>query len=194
MLSQSLKQIVERYSRSGQHVLKTHLLPPDPGFLGKAIFIYSNPDKSVESVFYAVNKDPVWGKTHFKHLEGADKEWSTSLEEINLFSRDVLGLTNQLERWLLTGTVASNPQDANILVVKYEQLWEKATIKAMEQFLSLPIKLPKKRERGKYERPEKQKKIQTAWNKGSEKNPRYEAYDQARDIWANSPAFQFRRV
>ena len=46
--------LTEQFSRFYQahEVFKTHLLPPDKRFLGKIVFIFSNPDQAAESALY----------------------------------------------------------------------------------------------------------------------------------------------
>ena len=187
----------------GCTVVKTHLLPPSRPFKGKVLFIFSNPDLAAESALHRSMGDRVFGFEHFQHVETADFSW---LQEIgdstqqtlihNLLCYDALGYTEQLRQWLHTKQ-PTGPKYAQILAIKYEHLWDKATIDAIRRFLDLKIfRLPPQQLRGcsLEEMSELEASIRLHYNLGSLENPRYAAYDEARELWKNALPFQYFRL
>lgn len=84
-----------------------------------------------------------------------------------------------------------------ILALKYENLWDPETIDAIRAFLNLDsFSLPSFRERGYDESQLSQREIlfKKEYNLGTNKNPKYSAYNQARILWKRAPAFQFLEV
>ena len=147
--------------------------------------------------------DRVFGFEHFQHVETADFSW---LQEIgdstqqtlihNLLCYDALGYTEQLRQWLHTKQ-PTGPKYAQILAIKYEHLWDKATIDAIRRFLDLKIfRLPPQQLRGcsLEEMSELEASIRLHYNLGSLENPRYAAYDEARELWKNALPFQYFRL
>jgi|GEM_PF-5464270 len=195
-----LTKTIEKYASEYQ-VLKTHLLPPQKGYFGKIIFIFSDPNKSAESVFHNFLEDGNWGKLHFKLVETADKVWVEKISSTenqsrtdNLLAYDALGIYEHLNEWLYNRTRPSSIKSAQVMAIKYENLWDDETIEAIKAFLSLDhFELPKKRERGystsKFSK--KEKNIRKLYNLGTISSPRYAAYDQATELWEASPPFQF---
>src|SRR5439155_1225399 len=134
-----------------------------------------------------------WGPMHFRHMETADRKW---LERIggaqkqtvqdNLLSYDALGCFQHLKEWLFLRTKPCKPQKAQILAIKYENLWDPATLEAIQSFLQLKeFSLPLQKERGQQEAtlsPHEQA-IRKAHNLGTYEKPIYAAYDKARVIW-----------
>jgi hypothetical protein len=185
-------------------LLKTHILPPKKSYRGKIIFIFSNPDKAAESALH-ITIDDCWswfGQLHFNHLESSDKDWLNMIggevifqtEQHNLLAYDALGSTQQLACWLYCRTLPCDRKHAQILAVKYENLWEPATLQAIRDFLSFDdFALPPYIARGaKLEQLSvKERWFRTLYNLGTEEEPRYEAYDEARWFWKNAPPFQF---
>jgi hypothetical protein len=182
-------------------LLKTHILPPKKHFLGKIIFIFSNPDKFAESVLYLTLTDPQWIRLAFYHIESSDKEWLKKIgttpeqtETENLLAYDALGYFEQLKCWFYDRTTPCELNEAQILAVKYEHLWEPATQQVIEDFLLFEnLSLPPQRERGrKWEvLTEKERSFRTLYNTGTQQDPRYAAYDEARLLWESAPPFQF---
>ncbi len=181
-------------------ILKTHILPPNKQFQGKIIFIFSNPDQAAESALHMTINNAGWGKSHFYHVESSDKKWlekigSTTEQTItdNLLSYDALGCHIQLVEWLYN-TKPSNPENAQILAIKFENLWDKDSIQAIKDFLKIDnFKLSPKKVRGYDTESLKPREItfRNAYNLGTEKEPIYEAYDNARDLWRAAPAIQY---
>lgn len=189
---------------TNQNIYKMHCLPPQNHFKGKILFIFSNPDLAAESAFHRMLENTGFGNDHFMNLETSDHAWLIQLGGIqnqtltnNLLGYDALGCATHLSKWLHDRTIPSDVNHAQILAIKYENLWDKNTIQAIKQFLSLPeLKFPSKRDRG------YKKKVLTSmelaaremYNVGSSKKPRYVAYDIARAIWDAAPPFQFLRI
>jgi hypothetical protein len=187
----------------GYVVLKSHILPPND-FQGKILFIFSNPDLAAESVLHFCLRDKRWG-VHFHHLVTSDEEWFDKLNrdvtqqtpEYNLLGYDALGITVQLEKWLLDLTEPALEQHAEILAIKYENLWDLDVQRAIEKFLDVAEwPMPPKYQRGYKDTQLLPGEIlcRQMYNKGTEKDPKYDAYDRAREIWENAPAFQFLRI
>lgn len=199
MLTKQLTKYAKNYE-----TWKTHLLPPESIFKGKIIFIFSNPDIAAESALYMTLHRKDFGKRHFNHLETADKSWLKKIghahnqtEQDNLLSYDALGCAKHLEVWLHEGTEPCDIHEAQILAIKFENLWEKETIQAIRNFLKVPsFKLPPKRERG-YDANElfpHERAFRNLYNLGTEKEPRYAAYDHARVLWEQALPYQFYKI
>lgn len=185
-------------------VIKTHMLPPCKEFTGKILFIYSNPDKAAESVLHIMmNEIPLWGYRHFRHMEASDPTWLEKIEDPtkqteqhNLLASDALGYYQQLNEWLVLKTHESHntPFESQILAIKYENLWDKETVEALQEFLGIiDFKLPAKRERG-YQEDKllpMEIAIRKLYNQGTWDKPIYIAYDGARLLWERMPPFQF---
>jgi hypothetical protein len=182
-------------------ILKTHLLPPDKKFKGKIIFIFSNPDLAAESALHMTISDPMSGFLHFHHLETSDKTWlqkigkttEQTLQE-NLLSYDALGTYDQLNQWLYVRSKPSLEKKAQILAVKYENLWDEKTQRAIKSFLNLKtFALPPRKMRGcdKNSMDQKELLFREKYNLGSDENPKYNAYARARILWETAPPFQF---
>ncbi len=182
--------------------LKTHGLPPKANFQGKIIFIFSNPDKSAESAFHYFMANSMFGKLHLEHLESSDPNWlkeigdttSQTLEH-NLLAYDALGISKQLLEWLFASTIPSSAENAQIIALKYENLWDLETQEALKNFLCLSsLSLPKQRDRGTYGLQQKEKEIRNKYNVGTDKEPKYTAYNKARVFWKKAPPFQFLKI
>lgn len=183
-------------------VLKTHLLPPDTSFQGKILFIFSNPDQAAESALYRVLHSRSNGKTHFSHVESADGLWFKALgenghnqtETNNLLTYDALGCAIQLEEWLHNRARICDLQDAQILAIKYEHLWDPETVQAIKAFLKLKtFELPQKKSRG-YTTDDltaNELAFRKKHNLGTNEEPLYRAYDKARELWLGAPSYQF---
>lgn len=186
----------------GRMVLKTHLLPPLNCFQGKIIFIFSNPDLLAESAFHHTLHSKHFGAAHFCHMETADRNWLHKMKdstkqsvEYNLLAYDALGIYEHLEKWLNVCTTPCSASDAQILAIKYENLWDPATQEAICYFLSLPsLQMPSKVPRGTFPLSKMEDNIRKAYNLGTDSNPRYAAYEQARVIWEEAPPFQFLSI
>lgn len=198
MLTKQLQQYV-----NPNKVLKTHLLPPDRKcFKGKILFIFSNPDQSAESALYMTLHKHHFGERHFNHVETADRYWLKKIggpykqnEQHNLLSYDALGVYEHLKAWLFTETKPTTPEKAQILAIKYEHLWEENTLEAIRQFLDIPnFSLPDQLPRGHKDLFRKEKKFREIYNLGTEDNPRYAAYDDARCLWEHAPSFQYLQI
>lgn len=188
-----------------QNVLKTHLLPPEARFKGKIIFIFSNPDQAAESALYMTLHYKTFAKNHFAYMETADLNWLKKIggdatqqtAENNLLSYDAFGTYEHLKVWLHTRTEPVDPEEAQILAVKYENLWDRATVQAMRKFLNIPnFTLPPKKARGREKEKLYSKEIQfrKMYNLGTKENPRYAAYDDARALWEYAPPFQYLKI
>lgn len=198
MLTRQLEKFI-----SERKVLKTHILPPDHScFKGKILFIFSNPDKSAESALFQTLHQAHFGDQHFVHVQTADREWLKRIggpykqtEEDNLLSYDALGIHRHLKVWLQTRVVPTTLQDAQILAIKFENLWDPKTIRAIRKFLHLPkFDLPAQEERGHENLFEHEAHFHEMYNLGSKDNPRYAAYDEARMLWEQAPPFQFLKI
>lgn len=186
-------------------VYKCHLLPPQSKFKGKIIFIFSNPDLAAESALYMTLHNKSFARQHFKHVQTADLKWLKMIggaaayqnTEHNLLSHDALGTLEHLTVWLQTNTEPSGVKEAQILAVKFENLWDPATVKAIRKFVNRSnFKLPLQRERGKEEDRlySREIKYREKYNLGTPDEPRYAAYDDARDLWEQTPPFQFLKI
>jgi hypothetical protein len=200
LLTNVTKKYATRYK-----VLKTHLLPPNTRYKGKILFIFSHPDQAAESALHLVLNSKSHGATHFSNVETADRAWfnkigrnaSNQNEIDNLLAYDALGCTEQLKEWLHRRTQPSGRQEAQILAIKYEHLWDIETVQAIKDFLGLDaFKLPPKRERGcDLEKLSSQEiHFRRLYNVGTEEEPLYHAYDQARELWQQAPPFQFLKI
>jgi hypothetical protein len=199
MLTRQFKKYI-----SASRVLKTHLLPPSANFLGKIIFIFSNPDQAAESALYMTLHREGFGKRHFTFVETADRGWLRRIgdarnqtEQDNLLAYDALGIYEHLKIWLHTRTRPVTPQNAQILAIKYEHLWDKSTIKAIRTFLDIDdFKLPPKRPRGHKEEDLLTQEItfKKMYNLGTSTNPSYAAYADAKILWEEAPPFQFLQI
>lgn len=199
MLTKAIKKHASNYK-----VLKTHLLPPDWKFKGKILFIFSNPDQASESALHMTLSYTAFAQNHFDHVETADRLWAALLggaqnqtEHDNLLSYDALGIYKHLRVWLYTGTKPATPEEAQILAVKYENLWEEGTVQAIRLFLNIPqFELPAYRPRGKKEEQllPKEKTFRELYNLGTVTEPRYAAYDKARLLWEQAPPYQFLKI
>lgn len=199
-----LTDVVKRYA-TDYAVLKTHILPPSAKFKGKILFIFSNPDKAAESVLHRLVLSKTGGKTHFFHVESADQKWFERIgenarnqsNENNLLAYDALGCEVQLEQWLYKKVSPSTIKEAQVLAVKYEHLWDQETVDAIKEFLELKVfKLPPKEERGcgAADLTSMEIRFKKIYNEGMESQPRYAAYDRARDLWRNAPSLQFFKL
>lgn len=186
-------------------VLKTHLLPPNKKcFKGKIIFIFSDPDQAAESALYGTFHflKPPFGERHFRHVETADRAWLARIggpfkqnEKDNLLSYDALGIDEHLKVWLHTGTKPATLKNAQILAVKYENLWDESTVEAIRDFLGLPhFKLPEQLPRGHKNLYKNEKLFRKIYNLGTEDNPKYAAYDAARALFEQAPPFQYLKI
>lgn len=184
-------------------VLKTHILPPRPDFKGKIIFIFSNPDKGAESALHITLRDELFGKLHFIHMESSDRTWFEEIKDTrlqtlqhNLLAYDALGITKQLQCWLKE-TYSSPIEEAQILAVKYEDLWKPRTLKAIELFLDIDrLEFPPYVPRG-YATQElygNELEFRIMYNSGSWEDPLYPAYDEARVLWEQAPSFKFLKI
>lgn len=198
LLTQALLEQAEGY-----HVLKTHFLPPTKKFKGKILFIFSNPDKATNSVFHLMFEIPKWESWHFHNVETSDKVWYKLHQwmqgpnpMINLLTYDALGIGKQLKEWLHKKVMRCSQEEAQILAIKYEYLWNKEVLEAIRSFLELPeFKLPEQRERGKWDTINpNEKALRKKYNTGSEAEPNYPAYDEARYLWMRAPIFQFLKI
>lgn len=198
MLTEQLKHFVPP-----ANVLKTHILPPDRNFKGKIIFIFSNPDQAAESALYMTLHTSSFGKRHFTYVETADRLWLKKIggphkqtEKDNLLSYDALGIYEHLKVWLYTRTKPTDLKHAQILALKYENLWDDDTIQAIRKFLhipnfTLPPKLPRGHKSNLFTRERTFRKI---YNLGTEDDPRYAAYADAKILWEQAPPVQFLRI
>lgn len=186
-------------------VLKTHLLPPKAKFKGKILFIFSNPDRAAESALHVILNSRSHGATHFSHVETADRVWFKSIgskginqtEIDNLLAYDALGCTKQLEAWLHEKSQPCGIQEAQILAIKYEHLWDPETTQAISDFLKLKsFKLPPKMERGRDpdELSDQEITFKKLYNVGTDREPIYHAYDRARELWKQAPPVQFLKI
>lgn len=185
-------------------VLKTHCLPPDASFQGKIIFIFSNPDLAAESALYLSMRVPLFGIEHFIHVENADRVWICQIKDStyqtishNLLCYDALGCAQHLAKWLHEESSPSTIEEAQILAIKYEHLWEEPTIEAIKSFLSLDVlELPEKKIRGYQpdQLTQEESIFRSAYNQGTFESPRYAAYDEARVLWDAAPPFQFLKI
>jgi hypothetical protein len=201
--STMLTEQIEKYL-SSHSVLKTHLLPPDRRFKGKIIFIFSNPDQAAESALYRILHGNRFGYEHFAHVETADREWLKRIggpfnqtEQDNLLSYDALGTYVHIKEWLYQRTEPTSLEHAQILAIKYENLWDEKTVRAIRKFLHIPnFELPPKEERGHKEDELLPQEIafRQIYNLGTPDNPRYAAYDDARVLWEQAPPFQFLKI
>lgn len=201
--STMLTDLFQKYM-SPLKVFKTHLLTPDRNFPGKIIFIFCNPDLSAESALFRILHGNRFGGEHFSHVETADRQWLRRIggpfnqtEEENLLSYDALGNYKHLFAWLHTRTAPAPIKKAQILAIKFENLWDHATLIALRKFLNIPhLQLPSKEERGHTEDELLPQEIifRNIYNLGTENQPRYQAYDKARAVWKKAPPFQFLRI
>ncbi len=183
-------------------VLKTHLFPPDPAFQGKILFVFSDPDQATESALRRSLRQPNFCYDHFNVLEGADRAWVKKMgntlnqtAERNLLAYDGLGLEKQLVRWL--GLPKSGRDNAQVMAIKYENLWDVETVEAVKGFLGLQsFVLPPRKKRGARaeELNEREREFRVLYNQGSFEQPRYAAYKAARMLWEKASPFAFLRL
>ncbi len=201
--STMLTHILEQYA-SQYVVLKTHMLPPEEGYIGKIIFIYSNPNKCAESMLHQIFTNPDFLPVHFINMESSDLSWLSRIthnqtRKLNVLTYDAFGIHKQLIQWLHQKTTPDSrpPQGAQILALKYENLWDPNTIQTIKEFLNLQeFELPPRIERGytlEEQDPREIDFIQTH-NKGTPEHPRYAAYDPATEIWRNAPPIQLLKL
>lgn len=182
-------------------VLKTHILPPRPDFKGKILFIFSNPDKAAESALHVMLRDELFGKLHFIHMESSNMTWFDEIQdtrlqtlEHNLLAYDALGITKQMRSWL-QDTLICPVEEAQILAVKYEDLWKPRTIKAIELFLEIDhLEFPPYIPRGYTELDENELEFRNCYNLGTWEEPIYSAYDEARILWEQALPFRFLKI
>eukprot|EP00697_Spironema_sp_BW2_P015031 gnl/Spiro4/5738_TR2937_c0_g1_i1.p1 gnl/Spiro4/5738_TR2937_c0_g1~~gnl/Spiro4/5738_TR2937_c0_g1_i1.p1 ORF type:complete len:297 (-),score=-71.06 gnl/Spiro4/5738_TR2937_c0_g1_i1:828-1718(-) len=195
MLKEALLQ-----GASGRYdVYHTHLLPPEIPFQGKIIYIFSCPDQAAESRLGSLTMTETIAENPFSQVESADQEWgkrfrlaSQQTLRDNLLSYDGLGFAKHYKEWLYLKTIPCDLSEAQILAIKYEQLWEKETIIAIKKFLDLEhFSLPEYRPRSDKKTNTLMAPMRKLYNKGTDAHPRYEAYDEARLYWENAPAFEF---
>lgn len=201
--STMLTDAVSRWDKV-HDIAKTHLLPPDKSFKGKIIFIFSNPDEAAESALHLTFFVPSFAPNHVRHVETTDRAWlkrigglDNQTEKDNLLSYDVFGIHQHLKSWLYTDAEpVSNPKNAKILAIKFENLWDESTVEAIRDFLGVPeFKLPPKKSRGQWksEKP-KEIAIRNMYNYGTDEEPKYAAYDEARVLWEAAPPFQYLKI
>ncbi len=188
-----------KYARN-YHIVKTHILPPNKKYQGKIIFIFSNPDKAAESTLHLSIQNEWWGTHHFYHVKSSDHNWLLKIEsttkqtlEDNLLAYDALGCRTHLVEWLYL-TTPSAQENAQILAIKYENLWDSQTIDAIKTFLKIDdFALPVQNTRGcKLEELDAREILfRQTYNLGTEEDPIYQAYDLAREIWKKAPAVQY---
>lgn len=185
-------------------ILKTHILPPSKAFKGKILFVFSDPDRAAESALHITLNDSNFGYWHFIHLESSDQEWLNKIgnstqqtRENNLLSYDALGVAVQLREWLERSTTPCDCSAAQIMAIKYENLWDAMMITKIREFLGNDsFEMPVKMSRGKAKEdmdPQAAEFI-AAYNLGSVEDPRYAAYDEARTLWEAAPPFQFLKI
>ncbi len=184
-------------------VIKTHCLPPPKDrFQGKIIYIYSDPHKSIESL---IHKATGTLKAHMRNMQTGDKELSDELSQgfyddkemilkQRLLQQDLYGYFVHLDCWLRRLPIC-DPEQANVLAIKYENLWEEESIKAIRFFLQDDsFQLPFYRPRGDYELTAVEINARNAMNLGSKEHPRYKAYDDAWNIWNTTPSIQWSNL
>lgn len=192
------KQFVDRF------ILKTHQSVPSY-FSGKIIFIFSNPDLAAESLLHWTLESSEWGIAHFYNVFSSDKKWLDGLGldfsqqtlECNLLMYDALGYERHITEWLFIFTESSTCSEAQILAIKYENLWDEKTQNAIKQFCSVPnLILPEKKQRGygNEQLSELEALIRNFYNEGTLENPQYKTYDDSRKIWQEAPPFQFLKI
>lgn len=185
-------------------ILKSHILPPHKSFKGKILFIFSNPDLAAESALHITLTSAEFGFLHFKHMESSDQQWlnligDTANQTItdNLLTYDALGCYQQLCHWLHLNTSPCKLHQAQILAIKYENLWDKRCVREIKRFLSCPkLKIPPKKARGQPKELKTEQEIQfiNTYNQGTSSLPKYTAYNQARMLWEQAPPFQYLRI
>lgn len=185
-------------------VVKSHLLPPDHSFIGKILFIFSNPDVAAESALKRVLASKAFAIDHVNHVESVDWKWVEKLGGLynidianNILSYDVLGCTLQLTEWLHNKTIPCTKDKATILAIKYEHLWDADTIKAINEFLGLEhfsLSAYRHRVHNFNEDLPLEKEIRLVYNLGTISDPKYKAYDDARSMWENAPPFQYLKI
>ncbi len=185
----------------GRAVLKTHQFVPKE-FQGKALFIFSQPDRAAESALHKLLEDEAFGELHFQHLFSSDKKWlaemghDTRKQSLyhNLLAYDALGTGIHLQKWLFDWVVPAPKETAQILAIKYERLWDVETQEAIRTFCHLDsFELPQKKERGCEEKKMSSLELllRRVYNEERKKPPEYKAYDYARQLWEKAPPFQF---
>lgn len=188
----------------GKRILKTHCLPPRSTFRGKIFFIFSNPDRTAESALHRSLRSRQFGIEHFRYMETADKDWLLRIKETpnqtisdNILAYDVFGCALHLTSWLYRDTQPCSIENAQVMAIKYEHLWDKETISAMKNFLKVELlQFPLRRNRGHRGKSlsDIERLIRLQYNVGTETEPRYVAYDEARALWKAAPPYQFLRL
>ncbi len=208
--------VIASPGRSGSHMLtdtmldyavpkyrigKTHLLPPTIPFQAKIIFIFSNPDKVAESILNKMINHYDWFSLHVKNVETTDLAWVEKvgkgiLLEDNLLTYDALGSERQLKEWLFIQTIPCPLEKAQILAVKYENIWEPETIAAIKEFLQVSeLQLPTYQPRSEsYMSDRRINALKTLYNEGSNDEPKYRAYEEARVYWKFAPSFMYLKM
>lgn len=190
------------YNTLNKTILKTHRLVPK-NYQGKTLFVFSNPDVSAESalhMFFKYEEDG-WAGLHFMHLFSSDMQWLANLGSVrnqiisnNLLSYDALGIGQHLLVWLHEYYQPSTAEEANILVLKYENLWDPETIQAIRDFTGLQdFNMPEYKPRG-YSTEDLDPleiSFREALNQGTPEQPIYKAYDFARALWNQEPPFRY---
>jgi hypothetical protein len=195
-----LTAVVEKYAK-GYTTIKTHLLPPNKQFEGKIIFIFSNPDKAAESALNKTVNSKKFGDRHFCHLQTAEPNWlqriggdtTQQTATHNLLSCDALGCYKHLVKWL-KDTIPCQPQEARILAIKYESLWDPVVTQSIKDFLGIEkFILPPYKPRGSDAAALNPKEIEfrSLYNVGTPQDPKYKAYDRARALWESAPVIQY---
>ncbi len=198
-----LTDIVKRQA-IGYTILKTHQHVPKH-FKGKILFIFSNPDLAAESALHCTLDNAAWGVAHFMNVFSSDKKWlehihmdsSQQTLEHNLLSYDALGCEDHIREWLFSAVEHSLSCEAEILAIKYENLWDDETQSAIKEFCSIPkLTMSEKKQRGycNEQLSELELSFRNAYNEGTSQDPRYRAYNAAREIWREAPPFQFLKI
>jgi hypothetical protein len=189
---------VEKYA-SDYMAIESHLLPPNKKFLGKIIFIFSNPDKAAEAALHQTMSDENFGGMQFFHIETADANWLKKIGDTtqqtashNLLSYDALGCYRHLVKWLKDKTPCS-PQEARILAIKFESLGDPLVTNSIKEFLNIDdFVLPDEFCCHVSEvLSDKELELKALYNLSAPEEPRYKAYDKARKIWEYAPVIQY---
>jgi hypothetical protein len=197
--STMLGTAMDEYASKKYEVFRTHLLPPKSNFQGKIVFIFS-----ALSVLYLSIRDENFGFAHFFNVETSDRLWLREIRNTkrqtftnNLLTYDALRIGKYLQEWLEVRTKPCTPSDAQILAVKYENLWDTETIQEIKNFLGIDsFELPTKKQRGykEYYLFSREREARNHYNLGTKEQPRYAAYDEAREIWEHAPPFQYLKI
>lgn len=200
-----LTETIAKYAKECR-VVKTHLLPPkNKNMKAKMIFIFSNPDLSAESALHYTIASKVVGVAHFEQMETSDRFWldhvigdsTQQTVQNNLLSYDALGCFEHLSEYLYNRSIPCSVNFSNLLAIKYENLWDPLTIQAIKNFLNFSdFELPSHIKRGYSLKQLSSQEIlfRNTYNKGTYEDPRYGAYDKAREIWQKAQGFQYLKV